>query len=371
MKICHVTTAHPALDVRIFHKECASLALAGHLVTLVVSGAGESFDLQGVRVIMVPVPHRGRLGRILRAPARLAEEVRRLAPQVVHFHDPEFLLAVNGLQRLGIKAVYDVHEDLPRQILSKYWIPAGFRKGLSWFIERFENRKARSCAAIVAATPLIAERFRKLNPMVVEVCNYPIPAEFAPTNPVRTEPPHVCYIGAISYIRGFSEILRAIEPVSVVLDLAGHLESEEMRIQMKELIDQGKIVFHGLIDRPQVAEIMSSASAGLVLFHPEPNHIDALPTKLFEYMFAGIPVIVSDFPLWKSIIEENHCGMCVNPLDVEAIIEAIRFMAEYPEEAQEMGRNGRRLALEYYSWDSEKEKLLQLYTLLEAKSERL
>lgn len=368
MKICHVTTAHPALDVRIFHKECVSLAKAGHQVTLLVAGEGKSFSLDGVEVIMVPMFHRGRLGRILRAPARMAAEIIKHSPDVVHFHDPEFLLAVSALQRKEIRIVYDVHEDLPRQILSKHWIPALLRKSLSRIIEWYENKKARSCNAIVAATPLIAARFIKINPLVAEIRNYPIPAEFDPIKPSSTDKPHVCYIGAISHIRGFNEMLAAVKPLEVVFDLAGHTESEEMLMQINGMAVDHKVIYHGQVGRQKVAEIMSKASAGLVLFHPEPNHTEALPTKMFEYMFAGVPVIASNFPLWQSIIEDNLCGLCVDPLDVHEISKAIQHLLDHPEEVRSMGQNGRTVAMAQYSWESEQKKLLRLYALLEDQS---
>jgi glycosyltransferase involved in cell wall biosynthesis len=99
----------------------------------------------------------------------------------------------------------------------------------------------------------------------------------------------------------------------------------------------------------------------LVTFLPSPNHIDAQPNKMFEYMSAGVPVIASHFPLWREIVEGNDCGVCVDPLNPEEIARAIDFLVSHPERAEEMGRNGQRAVWERYNWGNEEMKLISLY----------
>jgi glycosyltransferase involved in cell wall biosynthesis len=101
--------------------------------------------------------------------------------------------------------------------------------------------------------------------------------------------------------------------------------------------------------------------AGLVTLHPVINYLDALPVKMFEYMAAGIPVIASDFPLWREIVLGNQCGLCVDPMDPTAIAKAIDFLVIHPAEARQMGENGRRAVLERYNWSVEQAKLLTYY----------
>ena len=106
--------------------------------------------------------------------------------------------------------------------------------------------------------------------------------------------------------------------------------------------------------------------AGVVLYHPELNHINAQPNKMFEYMAAGIPVIASDFPLWKEILEGARCGVCVDPLDPDQIADAIRWIVDHPEQAEQMGKNGRKAIIERYNWKREEDTLLGLYRGLES-----
>ena len=116
-----------------------------------------------------------------------------------------------------------------------------------------------------------------------------------------------------------------------------------------------------MLGRADVASLLARSIAGLVLFHPEPNHVNAQPNKLFEYMSAGLPVIASDFPLWRAIVREHDCGLCVDPRDPQAIAEAMRTLAADPEGARRMGMNGRRAVLATFNWQQEETRLLELY----------
>jgi glycosyltransferase involved in cell wall biosynthesis len=115
------------------------------------------------------------------------------------------------------------------------------------------------------------------------------------------------------------------------------------------------------VGREGVREVLGRSVAGLVTFHPLPNHIDAQPNKMFEYMSAGIPVIASDFPLWREIIAGNQCGLCVDPNNPTAIAAAIQYLVLHPHEARRMGENGRKAVLDRYNWSAEEQKLFRLY----------
>jgi glycosyltransferase involved in cell wall biosynthesis len=119
--------------------------------------------------------------------------------------------------------------------------------------------------------------------------------------------------------------------------------------------------FHGFLDRDAVVEQLNRSQVGLVLFHPVPNHVNSQPNKLFEYMISGIPILASDFPLWKQFVDEPGTGLTVDPLDPSAIAEAIIRILTHPQEAEEMGNTGRALALTRYIWSQEAEKLVNFY----------
>lgn len=123
----------------------------------------------------------------------------------------------------------------------------------------------------------------------------------------------------------------------------------------------GMIRYIGKIGRKEVNELYGKCRAGLLLYQPAHNHFEAQPIKMFEYMAAGLPLIASDYPLWRYIVKGKKCGLCVDGTKTGEVKKAIRFLLNNFEQAQQMGRNGRNAVERYYNWGKEQEKLLQLY----------
>ncbi len=86
--------------------------------------------------------------------------------------------------------------------------------------------------------------------------------------------------------------------------------------------------------------------------------------KIFEYMMVGIPVICTDFELWKEIVEGNNCGICVNPYDSIELVKAINYLLENKDIAKQMGDNGKKAVVEKYNWSTQEKVLLDMYEQL-------
>lgn len=301
---------------------------------------------------------------------RLWRAVRRSRPLVVHFHDPELIPLGLVLKCFGYRVVYDVHEDLPRQVLTKYWLPAVARWPVSRAMSACEWLAARIFDAIVPAEPKIAGRFPSHKTTLVQ--NFPIADELVVADgiPYRERLPHFACIGGISVIRGIHEMIQATASArradgqEARLCLAGVSQPAGLLAEARSAPGWGQVDFHGWADRRQVAAILGSVRAGLAVLHPTPKYLDAWPTKMFEYMSVGLPVIVSDFPLWRGIVEDAGCGLLVNPMDPQAIADAMQWILDHPEEAEAMGRRGRAAVEKHYNWETEAEKLVALYNKL-------
>lgn len=368
-RIVHLTTVHPRADIRILVKEARTLAKeTDHEVVLVVAdGKGDAVDESGVRIVDIGATVGGRAGRLATA-WRATGALRRLRPDVVHFHDPE-LIPVGILAKLrGARVVYDVHEDFPRAVMGRAWIPSPARKVVALVIRAGEAVAARVCDRVAAATPVIAERFPSGRTVLVQ--NFPILDELRPSEPPLSfveRPPHFTYLGTLSVERGAAVAVQAIERLNrpdARLVLAGTFSPASLENELQDLPGWGRTEFRGLLDRSQVASLLTSTRAGLVTFHPLPNHVDAQPNKMFEYMSAGLPVIASDFPLWRRIVSGEGCGLLVDPLDPTSIAEALQWILAHPEEAEEMGRRGQAAVCSRYRWAEEGSRMLEMYAAL-------
>ena len=173
------------------------------------------------------------------------------------------------------------------------------------------------------------------------------------------------FVGAIADVRGAREMVLAIGKVPPAfgarLILAGPISEDELLVELKQFPGWERVEHHPRQTRPQVARHLDRARAGLVLFHPTGNYIEAYPVKMFEYMAAGIPLIVSNFTLWHSLFDDVGCAIFVDPLDPSALAEAMQWILANPEEAERMGARGREAVQQRFNWDAEAKKLLRFY----------
>ncbi len=365
MKIVHVTTVHSRNDIRIFHKECMTLFSGGHNVSLVVAdGEGDRVEA-GIDIRDIGRRSRYRLTRMLREPRAAAAAIRRLGPDVVHAHDPELLPVLLRLAREGVHAIYDAHEDVPRQILSKHWVPSLLRGTTSRAFEWYEDWVTRRLDVVVAATQAIANRFQRNGVRSVAINNYPLLAEYGPGSTGEAglqKRRQVCYVGGITRIRGVKQLIDALPLVpGVRLALCGAFGEPGLESACRSSAGWEQVDYHGHVDREVAKSIMHASVAGVVTFEPVPNHLDAQPNKLFEYMAAGLPVIASNFPLWVDLIEVGGFGLCVDPMDPRSIAMAIERLASDPDYAASLGEAGLRAVQHRFNWEAEGGKLLDVY----------
>lgn len=364
MNVFHITTVHKRFDVRIFLKEVATLSQKYDTILVVADGFGVE-EKNGVRILDLGKPKKNRLIRTLVNYIRIVSFCRgeSVSDSVLHFHDPENLPLALWLSFRGFRVIWDSHEDFPRQFLHKHWIPVWFRKPLSRMIENIENFIVKRLSGVVAATPFIEQRFVKLNPNTVCVRNYPILEEFLKISIEKPPGKKFCYIGSITRERGIIQTLDVLLKLgeSYCLILCGIFESVDLENEVKSHSAWRQVDFRGFVNRSEVQAVLSVSNVGMVTLHPNPNQIDALPVKLFEYMAAGVPVIASDFPLWREIVEGASCGSLVDPLNVEEIAQAVDAIVQNPELRLELARSGRKSAQESYDWNSEANRLIEFY----------
>lgn len=367
-RVVHMTSVHRATDMRIFHRECCTLAQSGYDVVLIAPGA-ETGLCGGVRIRTVSVS-RNRFQRMTKTAWQVFRSAWSERAAVYHFHDPELMPFALLLRLRKAKVVFDVHEDIPNDIATKPWIYKRFRAPLSKFAAFFLNVVNVGYSAIVAATPAISRRFS--HPRTVLVQNFPI-LEKSPDTPVQPydeRPLNCIYQGSISHLRGIEEMVRAFDSrqlrTAAHFVLMGEFENSTLERSVRRLPGWDNTVYLGHCPIPEVTAALGTVRVGLLLFQPAPNHLESYPNKLFEYMAAGLPVIASNFPLWREIIEDASCGILVDPLNVSEISNAIDHLLSNPTVAKEMGERGQATVINRYRWAGEATKLNALYAELTA-----
>ena len=368
-KVCILTSVHSPFDTRIFHKEAKSLTKAGYDVTLIAQHDKNEI-VDGIRIIPMPKP-KNRFERMTRTIWLVYRKALKVNADVYHFHDPELIPIGLLLRCHGKRVIYDVHEDYSEAILYKKWLPSQIRKIVAMLSDCFEKSMASYFSGVITVTYRIGQRFDSNNRNVVVVQNFPILNEMFDEEfmvPWNDRENAAVFVGSIGAIRGIREMVEALQLIpdnlNIQLLLAGYFSSESLKKEIQSMHGWERCEYVGYTQLRDVTKLLGRAKIGLVLTHPVSNLLNGQPVKLYEYMSAGIPVIASNFPLWRKVIEESGCGICVNPLNPEEIADAIIWLLDNQEEAEKMGLRGRRAVEERYNWGMEEKKLLQLYSEL-------
>ncbi|HHX67471.1 MAG TPA: glycosyltransferase family 4 protein, partial [Gallicola sp.] len=327
--------------------------------------------IDGVKIISLKTP-KNRIVRMTKTLLECYRKAVKIDADLYHFHDPELIFVGWLLKKKGKKVIYDVHEDVSKDIINKYWIWKPVRILVAKITGYIEKSISLKLDGIITATSSISQNFKYVSEKLIVINNYALINELYQENKIKPEGRFsghfVVYVGSITVERGAKEMLEAMDLLpqdcQVKLLLGGNFVPPLLKETLERMQGWRRVDYMGWLDRNQIASVFRKTQVGLVLFHPEPNHIEAQPNKLFEYMSAGLPVIASHFPLWKEIVEGNRCGLTINPLNPQEIADAIRYIFENPNEAEEMGQRGREAVETKYNWLKEEKKLLAFYELI-------
>jgi len=369
-----MTSVHPPFDPRIFHKEAQTLVQAGYKVVLIAPHDKESESVGGVYIMGLP-----RYKRRFYRPFnwwRILRMALRQKADVYHFHDPELLPIGLWLQWwTGKPVVYDAHEHYPDAILIREWIPSPAREPISKLFDLIELRFGALFSAVSVADDEVEARFKKISPRVVKLYNFPLRTIFQAGQSEETKSADrlnsVVHVGLLTEERGVWIMLDAISSliniynIDVTLTLVGRPSSLTLEKQVKDCVQAKSIASHvelvGQVPYVKVPSYTRRARVGWVPWQPIEKHCKNIPTKMFEYMACGLPIVASDLPPIRRFIAESECGILVNAADAHEHAKAILYLLDHPDEAQRMGENGRRAVKEKYNWESEGRKLLRLY----------
>lgn len=363
VKVCHMTSVHTRYDIRIFQKECVSLAKAGFKVYLVVNDVYGDEVKEGVNILSTSYKTKNRVDRMLHAARKVYKTALRVKADIYHFHDPELLLYGYKLKKKGYKVIFDSHEFLSRQLECRDYLPCVLRKTASWFYRMCEEYVTSKIDAVVVpctydGRSYFGDKCRR----EVLINNLPRQEELDKADTHFSDRKRqACYIGGLTKQRGVSVMARVSTQTEVPIALAGKFSSDEL--QKDILSTSTNLIYKGNLQRAGIKKILNESYMGICILQDEGQyrHLDNLPTKVYEYMGAGMPVIISDFPYYRKIIQTYQCGRYVHADSVDDIVFNIEWLLRHPKEAEEMGRNGKKIVMQKFNWTVEEKKLLKLY----------
>lgn len=361
--VCHVTSVNIPTDGRILYHECRSLAKRWRTV-LVCRDDSPSRTLEGVEIVTMP-----RRGGRLRRWAEIRRVVSLAGAQgadLYHFHNVELLPAMAEFAaRCGKPVIYDSHEHHPDAMMTKTYIPLPLRRAVAWWVDRTERRLVPRFHAVVVADEALERRYAELGAKrVLRLDNFPPLDVFAPGQAAPPVQPTLVYVGSISEVRGYDDMLETIRLVrrelpSARLVLVG-TPTEEVAARVHEL-DPDVVTLEPPVPYGEIAAVMQRAHVGIALLRDIPKFQKNVPTKVFDYMAAGIPYVSTDLKPVRVLTEGGVGGRLVPPSDPAAAAAAAVELLRDPDAAAQAAREGRSLIERQLNWEALEPSLFGLY----------
>ncbi|MEQ6206855.1 glycosyltransferase [Enterococcus mundtii] len=377
-KVMMYSSVHIWKDARIFFKEAQSLSKEYQVDFYAIGCPGEAdkYETENLKIHLLPKRSRSKRYKnwII-----LLKEIKKSKASIYHYHDPELLLLLPFLRkkRKDNIFIYDMHENFPKSLVSKNWIPKFFKKILMTIVIPLERVLIKKNKGLIFAERSYKEDYKSILPHLntCEIYNYPHyrPPNLTINKEVKKEEIRFVYIGRIAVVRGIWEMLSAINKVTknsskkIKFRLIGQCEEElleDIQYYINKHHLEDVVEYSAFIEYDKIWNIYQESDIGFCLLHPIPNYMESIATKMFEYMASGIPMIISDFPLWNSILKESKNGIAVDPFDELQLEEAMSKLIENSELRKKYGINGRREYEIKFNWFNEEKKLTKFYNQL-------
>ena len=355
------TSVHRWNDNRIFYKEAISLAKRFN-VQLHAPADFDQKSLHGVKIFGLPIWKKESDRRKIRKELRVRLK-KNTDTDIFIFHDPELnWIGIKVAIFSDIKVIYDIHEDTIQSIRRKKWLTP-----LNKLIAIIGYSLLQGVSKWIFKHYILAEdsykNFIKSNFTIIR--NYPIKKEWPKE---RNKIFDLVYLGDVTEDRGG---LLMIDLLSILTDkypevklaLVGKIEANAY-VLINERVNTLKLENHvqlfGYMNYPDAMEIVCKSKIGLCLLKPVQNYIYSYPTKLFDYMQAGVPYICSNFALNEELLNECQAGITVDPMDIRTAAKEISSILEDSLKYDTMSKNGLALLEKSYNWATQEEKLFEL-----------
>lgn len=298
---------------------------------------------------------------------KFIEQGLKVKADVYHAHDLDTLLAGYVCSRIRrAKLIYDSHEIATDK--------TGLKARFFWrLLERtLINKADRVIFTTFTRANFTARKYRIKLPEVVSNCtdNHEMvrQVDLRELLSIDRKLKIVLYQGGIQVGRGLEQLVEAVpflNPGAVVVLVGGGRIKPFLEEKVNLLGLTERVKFTGLVPLDDLLAYTACADVGLqILQNICFNHFSTDSNKLFEYLTVGVPVVASDFPEIRKVIQEFDAGILIDPHKPENIAAGINQMLSDENRRLKMSDNAKMASLKY-NWANEKQKLIDIYKFLE------
>jgi len=374
VKICHLTVTHTATDNRIFKNQCKALFKEGYAVSYIAPNAKneilDGINIIGVKCKMNPIM------RIFDSANKVFKKAIQVDADIYHFHDIELFNCGVKLKKRGKKVIFDSHENWLMYANDIHWLPSFGRKIISRFIKGMYRKHLNCFDAVISVSPNYVAMLENYSKNVYMITNYP---KFNSDEEIKFSKDEYLNRENTLFYSGTVDnqevILNSIFDIDINYNIAGNFiinaySKGEYRKEISKHPSWHKVKYLGFLTKKELGFAFQEPTIAITLLHYHANvdyKIGTLGnTKFFEYMKYGLPIICTDFKLWKEqIIDKYKCGICVNPDNEQEVKQAIKYLIDNKEIAYQMGQNAQKAFREEFNWNSQEQILLNIYKSLD------
>ena len=354
-----LTSAHRVDDVRIFHKQAKSLSkICSDIRIFGRPPIAESLD--GIRYEIIESPYKGRLFRSVSFFIRYLFFFKIEKPKILHIHDPELIPFFCVLRLFSkFKLVIDFHEHIEEDIKIKSELGV-IRKtiALVFFRISLNCSKALSDLFVFASSEIEADIGPNKNGAIV-IRNFPIISEPLYRR-ANTSSSNAVYVGRISLDRGFNEMIELCNKIGINIRMIGTPDDSLVeRIKIEPSVEW-------IAQQPysEIPSLVKDTRFAFCFLQDTGTYRFAIATKLLEYLNWGLPVVCSDLPKQREIVQASGAGIVLSNKPDKASLNDFCSFAASPKSLMKASKNGTKFISSELSWSQEEAKFLSSYSNL-------
>jgi glycosyltransferase involved in cell wall biosynthesis len=360
-KVCQISSAHKRYDARIFRKVAVLLSEEGFDSFFLICDNKPNEEKEGVHIVSNGFVAKNHFQRINLSWKKLKQPALDINADIYQIHDPELFSLGFFLKKKGKIVIFDCHEDY-RYIAEKAYIPRLFRRIILSIYLKKEKKVCKYFDAVITVTPTVRDRLKPFSKRMEMITNYPVLVSTKPH--LFIGEPSLCFGGNCGWRHELLlDVLNEMNP-DIKYNFVTNLNDPALNLYKKHPA-WDHVNLYGYMSFEELRSIYEKSWIGFAVFPycavVNNNEGTLGNTKIFEFMMEGLPVICSDHKIWKKIIEEEQCGIAVNPYNKEELKKAIITLLSNKDLLEKMSLNARRAAQEKYNWSTQKPILINLY----------